>query len=64
MFGAASAFGLHLLACCALKLGKPCSFRRVTEEALPPAIGWIVDATVAVKCFGVATSYLIVVGVR
>jgi len=62
LFATASAFGLHLLSCCALHLGKPCSFRRVTSVALPDTVGWIVDATVALKCFGVATSYLIVVG--
>jgi hypothetical protein len=35
LFGSASAFGLHLLAQCALKVGIPSSFRRVTEVALP-----------------------------
>ena len=63
LFAASSAFGLHLLSLCALRTGLPSSFRRVTAMALP-GDRWsaLIDATVAFKCFGVATSYLVVVG--
>jgi amino acid permease len=61
VFGLASLLGLHLLAQCAFKLGLPSSFRKVTATALP---GWsnFIDGIVAFKCFGVATSYLVVIG--
>ena len=63
LFAASSAFGLHLLSLCALRTGLPSSFRRVTSVALP-GHRWaaLIDVTVAFKCFGVATSYLVVVG--
>ena len=67
-FGAASGFGLHLLSCCAMLGGKhmvaagaKSSFRSVATLAAP-RFATVIDAAVAVKCFGVATSYLIVVG--
>ena len=56
LFAAASAFGLHLLSCCALHLGKPCSFRRVTALALPDTLGWIVDATGSWSAFPIAVA--------
>jgi amino acid permease len=61
LFGVAAFFGLHLLTLCAFELGLPSSFRKVTSKALP---GWsnFIDAIVAFKCFGVATSYLVVIG--
>lgn len=60
-FAVASAFGLHLLARCALRSGLPSTFRTVTSESLPGFASVIIDMTVSLKCFGVATSYLIVV---
>jgi len=61
LFGVAAFFGLHLLTHCAFELGLPSSFRKVTAKALP---GWsnFIDGIVAFKCFGVATSYLVVIG--
>lgn len=60
-FALTSAFGLHLLYYCASHLGIPSSFGGVCEASVP-SLSWAVDAAVAIKCFGVATSYLIVVG--
>jgi amino acid permease len=58
-----SAFGLHLLSICAAKInggqGTSSSFYTVAHAALP-AFTTLIDLTVAVKCFGVATSYLII----
>lgn len=63
VFGLAAAFGLHLLACCAMEIGLPCTFRKVTSEAMPgDGFNMAIDAIIALKCFGVACSYLIVVG--
>jgi Transmembrane amino acid transporter protein len=56
-----SAFALHFLAKCARKVQQPVSFYSVAEEALPGYSGWI-DFAVAIKCYGVATSYLVVIG--
>jgi len=61
-FGGASAFGCHLLHCSARKIGRaPCSFFTVAN-AVAPRWTWLIDGAVAVKCFGVGTSYLIIVG--
>jgi amino acid permease len=56
-----SAFALHLLSCCALRLPYPSSFYNVAGTALPN-FEKIIDLAVMIKCFGVATSYLIVIG--
>eukprot|EP00966_Prymnesium_polylepis_P242424 5606211-Prymnesium_polylepis.2 len=56
-----SAVGLYLLSAAADIVGRPASFRAVAEKALPGS-GLLIDAAIAIKCFGVATSYLIVVG--
>lgn len=62
IFGAASAFGCHLLHCSARKIGvAPCSFYSVSN-AVAPRWTWLIDGAVMVKCFGVATSYIIIVG--
>ena len=37
------------------------NFHRVAEAAVPRA-AWLIDLAVAIKCFGVGCSYLIVVG--
>eukprot|EP00606_Chrysophyceae_sp_TOSAG23-5_P000928 GSChrysophyteH2.ASY1.ANO1.1285.1 assembled CDS len=52
---------LFFLAKCAKKTAPPSSFHKVAQLATP---GWafLIDCVVAVKCFGVATSYLVVVG--
>jgi len=59
--GSSSGFALHTLSLCALKIGTPASFYSVATKALP-AFTLVIDAAVAIKCFGVATSYLIVIG--
>ena len=59
---AASSFGLHLLSQSARKLDKlPASFYTVAKGSVPSATA-VIDAAVAIKCFGVAISYLIVIG--
>mmetsp|Transcript_69310 Transcript_69310/g.129453 ORF Transcript_69310/g.129453 Transcript_69310/m.129453 type:complete len:492 (+) Transcript_69310:68-1543(+) len=58
-----SAQGSHLLQCSAVRLGQvPSSFEVCSREVLPWWARWIVDAAVAIKCFGVACSYLIITG--
>ena len=55
-----SAFGLHCLCCSAKRAGVlPSSFYSVCHIVIPQYT-WIVDLAVAIKCFGVATSYLII----
>lgn len=59
--GCCSAFALHLLSLCALREPGPASFYSVAITAMPSAT-IVIDLAVAIKCFGVATSYLIVIG--
>lgn len=62
VFGSASAFGCHLLQCCVRKLGvAPASFG-TAAAAVAPNLDWVINSAVLVKCFGVGTSYLIIVG--
>lgn len=61
LFGGASILGLHLLSEAADIVGRPATFHKVAEAAMP-GFGVLFDAAIAIKCFGVATSYLIVVG--
>ena len=58
-----SGMGLHLLSAAADVVGRPATFRSVAEAALPGSgLPYVIDAAIAIKCFGVATSYLVVVG--
>ena len=59
--GCSSALALHFLVKCAKSIPGSASFYSVAEVALPGYSSWI-DLAVAIKCYGVATSYLIVVG--
>jgi amino acid permease len=66
--GGISAFALHLLSCSASTIWDrehgprtPVSFHRVAELAVP-RFAWLIDLAVAIKCFGVGCSYLIVIG--
>eukprot|EP00040_Diaphanoeca_grandis_P032519 m.197163 g.197163 ORF g.197163 m.197163 type:complete len:461 (-) comp32650_c0_seq1:84-1466(-) len=60
--GTFSSFGLHMLTVAQETVGiKPSSFYIVGKASLP-AFTKLVDIAVAIKCFGVATSYLIVIG--
>ncbi|KAJ8601195.1 hypothetical protein CTAYLR_003231 [Chrysophaeum taylorii] len=62
LFGSLAVFGLHLLAVSSVIAGDPrASFRSVAARAAPKFTA-LIDASVAIKCFGVATSYLIVIG--
>lgn len=60
-FGGASSVALIMLSECGDALGRPATFNMVAERAIPGS-GVIFDLAIAIKCFGVATSYLIVVG--
>jgi amino acid permease len=63
IFAAPSAFGLHLLSECGDHTGRPGTLYSVAEAAMPGAgLSRVIDAAIAIKCFGVATSYLMVVG--
>lgn len=55
-----SALGLHL-SMCVSRLSSNASYYALSELSIP-RIKKLVDFAVAVKCFGVATSYLIVIG--
>eukprot|EP00128_Syssomonas_multiformis_P009843 Colp12_sorted_trinity150504_noHs@11709 len=57
----ASGFALHILSMCALKCESPSSYYSVAAKALPRYV-FIIDAAVAINCFGTATSYLVVIG--
>lgn len=61
LFGSLSAFGLHLLAVCGQRVGRNASFRSISQITYPRA-GVFFDAAVAIKCFGVAVSYLVIIG--
>lgn len=54
-------FSLHLLAICATKVPPPASFYSVTEASVPH-LTFMIDLAVAIQCFGVCSSYLIVIG--
>ncbi|KAI0240011.1 hypothetical protein L0F63_001557 [Massospora cicadina] len=57
-----SAFGLYLLALCAKRLGhRKASFFAVSQLTYPHASVWV-DFAIAIKCFGVSISYLIIIG--
>ena len=61
-------FGLYLLAVCSHKAqgesehNEPQSFYTLAKRTIPGYGPLIVDAAVAIKCFGVGTSYFIVIG--
>ena len=57
-----SGFALYFLSLCAKKNGGPSSFYSVAEMCLPSCSCFIIDALVLIKCFGVGTSYLLVIG--
>ncbi|KAJ3284182.1 hypothetical protein HDU79_008428 [Rhizoclosmatium sp. JEL0117] len=59
--GLASAFGLTLLTLCASKIGRHSSFFHISKLTYPQAAIWF-DLAIAVKCFGVSISYLVIIG--
>ncbi|KAJ3541513.1 hypothetical protein NM688_g6071 [Phlebia brevispora] len=59
--GAVAAFGLYLLSLCAVKAPhRRASFFAIAELTFPRAAVFF-DAAIAIKCFGVSISYLIIV---
>jgi amino acid permease len=65
--GFSSAYALHTLSACAVKVSNlsksttPTSFYTVASSAMP-MFATLVDIAVILKCFGVGVSYLIVIG--
>lgn len=55
-----SGLGLNYLSACALEFNGTSSFYKVADKAMPK-FSLLIDIAVAVKCIGVATSYLIVI---
>ena len=60
-FACSSTTALVMLSECADYAGRPANFNSVAERAMPGS-GVLIDVAVAIKCFGVATSYLVVIG--
>jgi amino acid permease len=56
-----ASFSLHLLSVCALTQSLPSSFHKI-GSSVHSQFSLLLDLAVAIKCFGVATSYLIVIG--
>ncbi|KAI8821813.1 transmembrane amino acid transporter protein-domain-containing protein [Fimicolochytrium jonesii] len=59
--GTAAAFGLLLLSEIASKVGRTSSFNSCAKITYPGAAVWF-DVAIAVKCFGVSISYLVICG--
>lgn len=57
----ATIFSLHLLTLCSHKVDYPKSFYHVTEASVPQ-LTFLIDFSVAILCFGVGASYLVVIG--
>ncbi|KAG5462529.1 MAG: transmembrane amino acid transporter protein-domain-containing protein [Olpidium bornovanus] len=58
----ASGLGLHFLARCAARThGRSASFNACAQLTFPDAALWF-DLAIAIKCFGVGVSYLIIIG--
>ncbi|KXN92411.1 Vacuolar amino acid transporter 5 [Leucoagaricus sp. SymC.cos] len=59
--GGVAAFGLYLLSLCATQTGhRRASFHAVSQLTFPKAAVFF-DAAIAIKCFGVSISYLIII---
>ncbi|KAG8880103.1 hypothetical protein FRB97_001089 [Tulasnella sp. 331] len=59
--GAVASFGLHLLSICATQTAhRKASFFAISEMTFPRAAVFF-DAAIAIKCFGVSISYLIII---
>ncbi|KAJ3407450.1 hypothetical protein HDV05_005411 [Chytridiales sp. JEL 0842] len=59
--GLASSFGLTLLTICASRVGRHSSFNAVSNITYPTAAIYF-DMAIAIKCFGVSISYLVIIG--
>lgn len=60
--GCASAFGLYLQTRCARYLDRGTSSFFALSQITYPNAAVIFDAAIAIKCFGVGVSYLIIIG--
>ncbi|KAJ3191101.1 hypothetical protein HK101_008080, partial [Irineochytrium annulatum] len=60
MSASLSIFGLTLLSHCAARIGRRASFFAVSKITYPAAAVWF-DLAIAVKCFGVSISYLVII---
>ena len=60
-FGSIASFGLHLLTICGAYIGRSSSFNSVSKITFPGAAIFF-DLAIAVKCFGVGVSYLVIIG--
>ncbi|KAJ3098712.1 hypothetical protein HDU97_003771 [Phlyctochytrium planicorne] len=56
----ASILGLTLLSLCASRIGRNASFFAVSKMTYPSAALWF-DLAIAIKCFGVSVSYLVII---
>mmetsp|Transcript_40457 Transcript_40457/g.108334 ORF Transcript_40457/g.108334 Transcript_40457/m.108334 type:complete len:370 (-) Transcript_40457:295-1404(-) len=60
---AGNAFTGHLLSVVGREIGHgSATFYEIAEQAMPEGTVWVVDAALIANCFGLCTSYLIVVG--
>ncbi len=57
----ATAFSLHMLSMCSLRVEPPSSFYKVANASIPK-YNFLIDFAVATMTFGVGVSYLIVIG--
>jgi amino acid permease len=60
--GVTSALGLYFLSQCAERVGGRNHTFSSLSQVIWPKLGVVFDAAVAIKCLGVATSYLIIIG--
>ncbi|KAL1528762.1 hypothetical protein AB1Y20_010092 [Prymnesium parvum] len=61
LFAATATTSLHLLSEAADRVGRPATFKTMCEASMP-GFSLVFDLAIGIKCFGVATSYLIVCG--
>ena len=60
--GLASGLGLYLLSRCALRIQRGRSSFFAVAKRTFPQVAVVFDAAIAIKCFGVGVSYLIIIG--
>lgn len=60
--GILSLLGIYFLSVCALRTTLPSSFQSVADLSSLSGISLLIDVAVFLKCLGVGTSYLIVIG--
>ena len=60
--GLASGLGLYLLSRCALRIQRGRSSFFAVAQRTFPQVAIVFDVAIAIKCFGVGVSYLIIIG--